>query len=103
MPTRAWTYDGFMSGLRLLLISVVVFGCTKPNPAKYCESGTCTDPAFPFCDVSGAVGGEAGTCISVSCTPGTFTECRADSEVRCHATGNNMEVEIGRASCRERV
>jgi hypothetical protein len=75
------------------MLAFLVVGCTtKSNPAKYCETGTCIDPAFPFCDVTGAVGGEAGTCIAVTCTPGAFTECRGDNEVRCNATGNNMEV-----------
>jgi hypothetical protein len=77
---------------RLLMVTLMIASCTKTNPAKYCETGTCTDPAYPFCDVTGAVGGEAGTCIAVTCTAGAFTECRGDVEVRCNATGNNMEV-----------
>lgn len=69
-----------------------VVACTKSNPAAHCQSGTCTDPAFPFCDANGVVGGEPGACIAVSCTAGAFAECRGDTEVRCNAAGNNYEV-----------
>jgi hypothetical protein len=52
----------------------------------------CTTPDFPFCDVTGFVSGEPGTCIAVTCTPGKFGECRGDQEVRCNATGDNYGV-----------
>ncbi|NVB83206.1 MAG: hypothetical protein HOV81_32840 [Kofleriaceae bacterium] len=71
---------------------VLSAACTKPNPAKHCTDGTCTTPNYPFCDVTGAIGGEEGTCIAVTCNAGEFGECRGDAEVRCNATGNNYDV-----------
>jgi hypothetical protein len=76
----------------LLFVVLVAVGCTKSNPAAHCQNGTCTDPSFPFCDVSGVVGGEPGACIAATCTAGQFTECRDNAEVRCNATGDNYEV-----------
>ena len=84
-------YDVAMC-MRLLWAAALLVACTKPNPAKYCDNGTCTNPDYPFCDMTGAIGGEAGTCIAVTCMPGSFGECRGDAEVRCNATGNNYDV-----------
>jgi hypothetical protein len=62
MPTRFFTYDWLMNRWRFLMLAFVAVACTtKSNPAKYCETGTCIDPAYPFCDVTGAVGGEAAS------------------------------------------
>lgn len=66
-------------------------GCTKANPAARCSTGTCIDPAYPFCDVDGALSGSAGSCISVSCTPGDFQACRGDVALTCSSTGNNYD------------
>jgi hypothetical protein len=77
--------------LLLLLAVVVASGCTKPNPAS-CADGHCSDPARPFCDVDGTIGGEANTCISVGCTPNEFVECRQDSALSCNATGTNYDL-----------
>lgn len=66
-------------------------GCTKPNP-KSCQDGTCTDPAFPFCDVDGALAGEAETCIAVACTANEFVACRGDRAITCNATGTDYEL-----------
>lgn len=86
-------YNGVMRSWGWLFASVVFsVACTKPNPAKHCTDGTCTTPNCPFCDVTGAIGGEEGTCIAVTCTAGEFGECRGDSEVRCNANGNNYDV-----------
>lgn len=74
------------------LFSFISVGCTKSNPAKLCEDGTCTDPSFPFCDVSGAIAGEAGACIAASCSADTFIECREDVEVRCNVDGTNYNL-----------
>lgn len=71
---------------------VVVVGCTKPNPAKHCEDGTCIDPKYPFCDISGAVAGEPGACIATACTADQFVECRGDVELRCNADGTNFNL-----------
>jgi len=76
----------------LLLGSVLLAaGCTKQNPAARCSTGTCIDPAYPFCDVDGALSGSAGSCISVSCTPGDFKVCRGDVALTCNAMGNNYD------------
>jgi hypothetical protein len=69
-----------------------VVACTKSNPAKHCADGTCTDPNYPFCDVSGAVSGEEGTCVASSCTANAFVECRGDVEVRCNVDGSGYDL-----------
>jgi hypothetical protein len=87
-------YPGHMRGvpteLRVLVVfAIAVSGCTKHNPGSTCESGTCSDPAFPFCDVDGVVGGEPHECVAVSCTPGSFGVCDGSAALMCDATGNN--------------
>jgi hypothetical protein len=68
-------------------------GCTKKNPAAVCHDGTCIDPAYPYCDVDGTVGGEPGTCIAVSCSPNQFAACRGtDTALQCNASGGNYDV-----------
>lgn len=82
-----------MKWLSLLLLGVVPVGCTKPNPALSCEDGVCSDPAVPYCDVDGTLGGEEpNACISVSCSPNRFVQCRGDRAVTCNATGDNYDV-----------
>ena len=100
MPRPEFRYDGRM-GLRRCLVSFVmlVVACTKPNEAKHCTAGTCTTPDFPFCDETGFVSGEPGTCIAVTCTPGTFGECRGDEEVRCNTEGTNYDVVLCERGC----
>src|SRR3569833_73220 len=66
-----------------------VSSCTVHNP-RDCSDGTCTDSRYPFCDVDGHFPGSEGyslTCIAVSCTPGEFAECRADTAKTCFASG----------------
>jgi len=74
MKINASVYSGYMRfwGRRsvLLLWLGVASSCTKSNPAAYCTTGTCSDPAYPYCDFDGAIGGEPGTCIAVDCSPG---------------------------------
>src|SRR5688572_8858503 len=79
-----------MKWLGLVLFSLVV-ACTKSNP-KSCADGACTDPRYPFCDVDGALGGDAKECIAVTCTPDEFATCRGDQEIRCNADGNNYDL-----------
>jgi len=81
-------------GWRCALLAVLLaFGCTRRNDAKYCDEGTCTTPDYPFCDVTGQLGGdEARTCIAVTCSAGTLGECRGDQEVRCNAMGNGYDI-----------
>lgn len=81
-----------MWGGRAALAVLVVAGCTKANPAKHCDDGTCIDTNYPFCDVSGAVAGEPGACIAPACTADQFVECRGDVELRCNADGTNFNL-----------
>jgi hypothetical protein len=82
--------------MRSLSWSVVValalgmLGCTKPNP-RDCSDGTCTDPAFPFCDQAGTFG-RPQTCIAVTCTAGDFAACQGTQALTCNANGNDYEV-----------
>jgi hypothetical protein len=92
MRTRRFRYDACMVGRWFLFTFLIASACTRPNEAKQCSAGTCTTPDFPFCDVTGFASGEAGTCVAVTCEPGSFGECRGDAEVRCNGTGNNYDV-----------
>jgi hypothetical protein len=85
------------------LLVLLVAACTKPNPASMCHDGTCSDPKFPFCDVDGTIGGQAGTCIAVSCTPSAFAECRSDGAVVCNAAGDNYDVTPCAAGCAAQI
>src|SRR5687767_3713208 len=76
---------------RVALLGCALFACTKPNPES-CADGSCTDPAFPFCDVDGAVAGTPEKCIAVECAPLEFELCRADDAIVCNASGNNYDV-----------
>lgn len=73
------------------LVFGLVTGCTKPNP-RSCIDGTCTDPAFPFCDVDGTFGDTTDTCVAVDCRPGEVAACRDDLAIRCNATGNDYDL-----------
>lgn len=73
------------------IVIAVGLGCTKPNP-RSCADGLCTDPAFPFCDVDGALEGLPAACIAVACTPDEFVACRGDRAIRCNATGNDYDL-----------
>ena len=84
----------WMSLWRLgLVVAVLTGACTKPNPQS-CQDGTCTDPAFPFCDVDGALAGEDQTCIAVACTANEFVACRGDRAITCNTTGTDYELEL---------
>lgn len=47
-----------MQWVRTVVMGVVVcgIGCTKTNPLD-CSNGHCADPARPYCDADGVVGG----------------------------------------------
>jgi hypothetical protein len=66
-------------------------GCTTANPNKACSEGSCADPAFPYCDVEGTISGEPGTCISVSCQPGSIRACLGGDALTCTANGDGYE------------
>jgi hypothetical protein len=99
MRTVQFGYDELMGWMRVLVLLAFVEACTKPNAAKHCTEGTCTTPAFPFCDVTGAIGGEEGTCIAVTCAAGEFGECRGDKEVRCSDNEHNYDVVVCERGC----
>jgi len=80
-------YDGATRRAFVCLLGSLAFAgaaCTKPNP-KNCGDGSCTDPAFPFCDVDGSVGGEPNSCIAVTCMADQFVACRDDLAITCNA------------------
>jgi hypothetical protein len=79
------TYSPRMVGVKLAILGLVVaVGCTKTNAAAFCADGTCSDPNFAYCDVDGAVSGEPGMCIAVTCAPGEVKQT-------CNAGGNGYE------------
>jgi hypothetical protein len=73
--------------------------CTKANPGATCSDGTCTDPAFPYCDSDGSVGGTPGECIAVSCTPSEIMHCRGSQAFTCNANGNGYELDDCTLGC----
>ena len=77
-----------MRSVICLALLVGWVGCTSPNP-KSCLDHHCSDPALPFCDEDGSIGGTPGTCIAVGCTANTFEECRGDLALTCNATGDD--------------
>lgn len=83
-----------------LVLAVLASACTKPNPQS-CQDGTCTDPAFPFCDLDGALAGEEQTCIAVACTANEFVACRGDRAITCNTTGTDYELELCGGGCDE--
>lgn len=74
----------------LVVVALCAAACTSPNP-RSCVDGTCTDPAFPFCDVDGSFFGEEKTCYPVTCTPEEHFDCRGDTSYFCNAAGNDLE------------
>lgn len=83
-----------------LVVVMLAAACTKPNP-RSCQDGTCTDPAFPFCDLDGALAGEEETCIAVACNANEFVACRGDRAITCNTTGTDYELERCDGGCAE--
>ena len=89
-----------MKAIAAVLILVgMVAGCTKDNPYACGEDGACGDPSRPFCDHTGAIGGEPGICIAVTCDPGTFRTCEGDHALQCSANGMNYDSVICERGC----
>lgn len=65
--------------------------CTESNPAASCKAGSCSDPAFPYCDGEGAISGTPGTCIAVTCMPGEVATCLGDDALTCATGGAGYE------------
>jgi hypothetical protein len=81
-------------------IALACAGCTKSNPAATCSEGqACTDPAFPFCDLDGVIGGVPGSCISVVCKAGDVAGCESDGALVCNATGTDYDVQTCPNGC----
>lgn len=76
----------------LLALGSLTGACTTPNPRSCSVDNHCSDPAFPFCDIDGAVSTQAGTCIPVDCTPGDVQTCRGDEAIVCNPRGDNFDV-----------
>lgn len=78
----------------MMLVICLAFaaGCTTKQNPKSCNDGVCNDPALPFCDVDGTVGGEPNTCQAVDCQPDEFVACSGDKAIRCNATASNYVV-----------
>ena len=85
-------YDRGMGHLVwIFAVSALVSSCTKKNPVLVCSNGTCSDPAYPYCDRDGAVAGDPNACIAVSCAPGAFAACDGDDVITCDANGTNYD------------
>lgn len=82
-------FDEYFAMRSTLWALLVLGACTKPNPAS-CLDDFCDDPALPFCDADGAIGGVPDTCIAVQCTPDEFQGCRDDRALICSADGQNI-------------
>jgi hypothetical protein len=82
-----------MSRFAGLVAATILFcaDCTRPNP-RSCLDGSCTDPAFPYCDADGQLAGKPDTCIAVSCTPGELIACHEDNELRCNVLGGDYDL-----------
>ena len=76
-----------MKSVLVLVLGLLSAACTRANPAATCPSGTCSDPAHPFCDSSGAIGGTPGECLAVQCTPGAVGACKDSTAYICSADG----------------
>ena len=81
-----------MLSWRGALAAMVFAACSQPNPAYNCADGHCSDPSYPYCDSDGAIMGQPGTCIAVTCTPGEFGACHDTSTALvCNASGNGYD------------
>ncbi|MEO8548787.1 MAG: hypothetical protein ABI678_02395 [Kofleriaceae bacterium] len=86
--------------LRGLVVGLIA-ACTTANPAATCGDGSCTDPNFPYCDATGEVSGEVGTCVAVTCEPGEIKACVQEQALACVATGNGYELLPCELGCSE--
>jgi hypothetical protein len=84
---------------------LAVISCTRRNPAYCTSSADCSDPAKPFCDVTGAFGPLMDDCIATpldagadaledtandaGCTPGAGILCASDMLTACAADGHS--------------
>ncbi len=71
--------------------AIVIAACTEPNSAATCVDGTCTDPAYPYCDADGIIAGTPGRCIAVSCNPDDIAACSNGDALTCNTSGDGYE------------
>jgi len=83
----------------LLVLMSIVGACTKDNPRACGTGDPCTDPAYPYCDQHGAVGGIPGACIAIDCVPGEFVACDGDQAVRCNEVGDSVDTVVCERGC----
>lgn len=99
MHVNGVSYPRFMHRWLGCLVALGLANCTKPNPNKACSEGQCRDPAYPYCDVEGTISGEPGTCIAVSCDPGTVEACLGDAALTCNASGDGYDRVLCELGC----
>lgn len=80
-----------MNYLWAAALACALLGCEASNP-RSCADGSCTDPAYPFCDADGQLEGNEKVCIAVDCTPGEFRACRGDAAITCNAAGGDYDL-----------
>lgn len=81
---------------------VLVVGACGGRDARDCSESACTDPAFPYCDRNGVVGGEPDTCVAVSCSaPEEFVRCNGDVAIACNGTSDGYDVVSCEGGCND--
>ncbi len=74
-----------------LFLCTALTACTTPHPLD-CSDGSCTDPAYPYCDADGSLGGTPKVCIAVDCTPGEVAQCQGSEALTCNALGGDYDL-----------
>lgn len=83
------------------LALVLGAACTSPNPRACDQDTPCPDPAAPFCDLEGLVGGTPYSCLAVECQPGTFVACQDGRALQCAPAGDDYEQVVCERGCDE--
>lgn len=94
-------YNRAMRRVAVVVGLLGMWACTKENPAANCINGACLDPDFPFCDMTGDVGGIPGACtVAPDCTPSTVV-CANGTLTTCDETGTVSDVETCALGCED--
>ena len=86
------------TAISCVFVAGLISSCTQPNP-RSCADGTCTDPAYPFCDLDATFQDLPNTCIAVTCNPGVFAACRGSEALRCNGVGTDYDVTTCEHGC----